>query len=300
MIDGIKIDVPSVNANKWLDNRYLHFYTYTSTKTGEQLEDTLFAKYKGLKFFIIKSKKHKGKYYYEVRGSIHKYFNNGKHNANDFTIVNLKKVLKELHKKFNIDPKTAILRNVEFGVNIHTPVDAKDLLKNLVCYGNYPFGTLRINRIVVGKSIVQQRSDLKIYNKSKQFDLPLQNLTRIELAVNKMVFLKRYNITTLSDLLNKSKLEPLGGLLLSYWVDVIYYDKMIDWRQLTTFERKKILYYATPRNWQDFDKKQRYRAKKHFKELMCKYSTSTTHKEIITLITQKTDFLICPPINHVL
>jgi len=300
MIDGVKINVPSINANNWLNNRYLHFYTYTSTKTGEQLKDVLFAKYKGLKFFIIKSKKHKGKYYYEVRGSLHKYFNKGKHNANDFTIENLKKVLKELHKKFDIDPKTAILRNVEFGVNILALIDAIEFLKCLVCYGNYPFSTFQINRIIIGKTIKQQRSHLKIYNKSKQLDLPIQNLIRIEIVVKKMMFLKSYKISTLSDLIDENKIKQLGTLLLSYWENVIYFDKKVNWKELTPFERKKLLYYVTPRNWEDFDKKQRYRAKKHFKELMCKYSTSTTQKDITALLIQKIEFLICPPINHVL
>lgn len=118
MIDGVKFEV-SINPKEWLNNRYLEFFCYTSTKTGEQMDNTLVAKHKGLKFFIIKSKKYKGKYYCEVRGSLHKYFNNGKHNTNDFTIKDLKTVINDLHKKFNINPKTAILRNVEFGVNIY-------------------------------------------------------------------------------------------------------------------------------------------------------------------------------------
>lgn len=301
MIDGVKIDVPNINANEWLDNHLLDFYTYTNTTTGELLDGTLMAKYRGLKFFITQSVKYHNKTYYSVRGSLHKYFNKGKHNANDFTIEDLQNVITELQQKFNIEPTTAILRNVEFGVNINTPVTANELLKNLVCYGNYPFGKLRIDRIVVGKSIIQQRSDLKIYDKSRQFDLPIENLTRIEIAVKKMAFLKPYDIKTLSDLISKSKIKPLGSILLSYWEDVIYYDKKVNWKQLTPFERKKLLYYATPRNWEDFDRKQRYRAKKHFKALMHQYSTSTTHKDIYNLIVEKVENLtaqFCPRINH--
>lgn len=300
VIDGIKIDVP-ISANEWLNNSVLDFYTYTNTTTGEMLDGTLMAKYRGLKFFITQSVKYQNKTYCSVRGSLHKYFNKGKHNTNDFTIENLQSVIAELHQKFSINPTTAILRNVEFGVNIKIPVTVNELLKNLVCYGNYQFGKLRIGQIVVGKNVVQQRSDLKIYDKSKQFDLPIKNLTRIEIAVKKMVFLKQYNIQTLSHLTNIDKIKPLGNLLLSYWEDVIYYDKSVNWKQLTPFERKKLLYYATPRNWEDFDRKQRYRAKKHFKALMHQYSTSTTHKEIMYLLVQKIDVLtanICPRINH--
>ncbi|MFV0565758.1 MAG: hypothetical protein ACK5NB_07995 [Flavobacteriaceae bacterium] len=265
------------------------------------LNGTLIAQYRGLKFLIIPSKKHLNKTYCVVRGSLHKYFNNGKHNANDFTIEDLQTVITELQQKFSINPDTAILRNMEFGVNIKTAVPTSTLLKNLVCYGNYTFTAIRIENVTVGKKIHQQRADLKIYDKGKQYQKPTQNLTRIEVAVNKMEFLKPYGITTLADLTNTAKIKPLGSLLVTYWNDIIYYDKQVNYKQLTQFEQKKLLYYATPRNWNDFDRKQRYRAKKHFNALMQKYSTSTTHKNIAELIGKKANDLtavFCPQINH--
>jgi hypothetical protein len=300
LIDGIKIDVNSLNGSKWLSNKLLHFHTYTSVETGELLDGTIVAKYKGLKFFIIQSKKYENRVYYSVRGSLHKYFNNGNHNANDFNFNDLQKVLQELEQKFNINPKTSTLRNLEFGVNINTPIEAKEVLKNLVCFGKYTFGTLKIAGLNVGKRIQKQQSSLKIYNKGKQYQ-KATNLVRFEIAIHKMLYLKKYSIVMLSDLQNINKIKPLEVLLLSYWDSVIYYDKAIDWKRLTEFERKKVLYYATPRNWSDFEIKQRYRAKKHFKKLMQQFSSSTTHKEIYTLIGSKWSDLsanICPQINH--
>ena len=300
MIDGIKIDVHSLNGSKWLSNKLLHFHTYTSVETGELLDGTIVAKYKGLKFFITQSTKYENRFYYSVRGSLHKYFNNGKHNANDFSFYDLQNVIQELQEKFSINPKTSTLRNIEFGTNVITPIDAKEVLKNLVCYGKYNFGTLKIEGLIVGKRIAKQQSSLKIYDKGKQYQ-KATNLVRFEIAVHKMVYLKKFGIVTLSDLQDIVKIEPLGSVLLSYWDDVIYYDKKIDWKRLTEFERKKILYYATPRNWSDFEIKQRYRAKKHFKELMQEFSTSTTHKEIHNLIGSKWSDLsakICPQINQ--
>ncbi len=301
MIDGIKIDVLPCNGCKWLDNKLLDFYTYTNTNTGELLDGTLVAKYRGLKFYITKSIKYNNRIYYSVRGSLHKYFNNGKHNANDFSFDNLLTVINELHQKFSIDPKTSSLRNVEFGVNITTPISVKEVLKNLVCYGSYTFGTLKIEGVTVGKKIDRQKNVLKIYDKGKQYKKEVYNLARIEIAVRKMVFLKPHGINKLSDLQNINKVEPLGKLLSTYWQDVIYYDKVVNWKQLTEFERKKLLYYATPRNWSEFDIKQRYRAKKHFKDLMSQFSTSNTHQIIGNLIAKKWSELtaeMCPRLNH--
>ena len=301
MIDGIKIEVSTLNGNTWKTNKLLQFYTYTNVNTGELLDRTVVAKYKGLKFFITQSTKYKNRVYYSVRCSLHKYHNNGKHNANDFTFFDLQNVISELQQKFNIDPKTSVLRNIEFGVNINTPVEAKEVLKNLVSYGSTPFVMLKIQAETLGKVISKQQYKLKVYNKGKQYKQPTINLLRYEVSVKKMIFLQKHGIKTLADLQDSSKINPLGSLLLSYWDDVIYYDKAINWKQLTDFERKKILYYATPRNWADFEKKQRLRAKKHFKALMYQYSTSTTHKEIYTLIANKWNDLtavICPPFNH--
>jgi len=301
MIDGVKIDCTNCHNLNWQNNKYLKFYTNVNIHTGELLDNTQIAKYKGLKFFITQSTKYKNKTYYSVRGSLHKYFNKGKHNANDFTIDDLQTVINELQQKFNIEPTRATIHNLEFGVNIYTPVPVKEVLKGLVSYGSYTFGTLKIEGVPVGKVLQKQQTNTKIYDKAKQNQKPINNLLRFEIAVKKMIYLKSYGITTLSDLQDKDKIRPLGALLVSVWNDIIYYDKNINWKQLTEFERKKILYYATPRNWNEFSIKQRYRAKKHFNKLLKEFSTSTTHTKISNLIEQKCKQLnenICPLINH--
>ena len=300
MIDGIKIELPSQTAKLWLSNNLLDFHTYTNVNTGELLDNTIVAKYKGLVFTIIKSLKQVNTYYCYIRGSLHKYYNNGIHNYNDFTLKDLRNVVKELKSKFNIEPKTAILRNLEFGVNINAPIPTSQLLKDLVSYGAYSFGTLTVEGLKVGKTISQQETKLKVYDKGKQYKTGTNNLVRIEIAVKKMRYLKKHNISTINDLLDTPKIKSLGTVLISYWDNIIYYDKKMDYKLLTTFERKKMLYYATPRNWTEFSRMQRTRAKKHFTKLIDKYG-STTQKEISSLIIKKWEHLtseICIQIIH--
>jgi|SRR5690554_242815 len=301
MIDGVKIDVPNVSACQWLSNDLLDFYTYTNTKTGEIKDGTITAKYKGLTFVITTSTKYKDVEYCSVRGSLHKYHTQGETNANDFTFSDLQGVVKDLSEKFNIDPKTSILRNVEFGVNIQTPITAKVLVNNLVAHNADPFADFKIQGVKVGKGIGKQRYQIKIYDKGKQEGLPIKNLVRFEVAVKKMTYLKKFGITTLSDLTDPSKIQPLGGVLLDYWRNAIYYDKQINWKALTDFERKKLLYYATPRNWADFNRKQRLRAKAHFQKLIAGYGATSTHPETANLIAKKWNDLTavkCPRLNH--
>ncbi|SIQ74193.1 hypothetical protein [Maribacter ulvicola] len=301
MIDGVKIDVPNLSGYEWLSNDLLDFYTYTNTKTGELKDGTQVAKYKGLTFIITNSIKYQGVTYCSVRGSLHKYYNKGETNANDFTIYQLKEVINDLYKKFSINPKIALLRNVEFGVNLYTTITAKAILNNLVALNSDPFTDFKANGQKIGKTIAKQRYTLKIYNKGKQEGLKPQNLLRVEIAVKKMDYLTKYNIKTLDDLLKINKVQPLGILLATYWTNSIYYDKQLNWKGLTDYERKKVLYYATPRNWGEFTPKQRLRAKQHFDKILSLFSTTLTHGETSHLITKKWHELTavkCPRLNH--
>jgi len=302
MIDGVKIECSGISPNDWLKKRkYLKFYTQIDPETSEVLNDNIHAKYRGLLFQIKRSTIKAGKYHFIVSGSLHKYYNNGKHNADNFTTDQLKEVLKDLHKKFNIDPETAYLRSFEFGANIHTPAPTKEILKGLVAYKGYNFSMLKIDGKQNGKQIKRQRSQAKIYDKAKQYSLPDKNLMRFEIAVKKMEYVKPYNIRMLSDLTDPDKLQPLKALLLGFWQNVIYYDKKVKYKELTNFEQKKLLYYASPRNWTDFTRKQRYRAKKHFISLLNKVSISKTYTQISILLSDKLDELTakkCPQINQ--
>lgn len=301
MIDGVKIDVPNLHPNKWLDNNLLDFYTLANTTTGELKDSTQVAHYKGLTFIITASKAYLNRVYCSIRGSLHKYFNNGTSNANDFTHRELVAVIYDLFTKFGIDPDTSVLRNLEFGVNIDARIPAKALINNLVALHSDPFTEFKVNGSKIGKGIGKQRYKIKVYDKGKQENLTVQNLVRVEIAVKKMHYLNPYDIVKLGDLLQLEKVEPLGGLLVEFWNNAIYYDKGVNWKPLTDFERKKLLYYATPRNWADFTPKQRLRAKAHFHKIIGVHGLTKTHTETGNLIASKWSELTakkCPRLNH--
>lgn len=301
MICGVKIDVPYLNGNEWLESNILDFYTSTNVQTGEIKEHKLIAKYNGLTFIITASRKYSNLNYCQVQGSLHKYFNSGSHNANDFTFSNLQDVLIDLQNKFQIIPEKSILRNLEFGVNIESPITVKEILKNIIAYGNNSFSTLKIEGIRVGKWIEKDEYKIKVYDKGKQYKPDKKNLVRLEISVNKMRFLTKYDIHKLSSLTKILKVQSLGKLLIDFWDDTIYYDKQLNWKLLSEFERKKVLYYAAERNWEEFDKKQRYRAKKHLESLIKKYGRGNSKIIIRDLINKKWCELAadkCPPIHR--
>lgn len=302
MIDGFKANVNGLDPNVWFNDKRLPFYAVVNVDTGELKDGTQIAKHRGLKFIVTPSKKYPERMYCSVRGSLHKYHNHGRENANDFTFDQLKTVLSELHQKFSIDPETATLHGLEFGVNIETQATAKNVLDSLVSLHGSVFQGLTNDRKAIGKLIARQQYDLKIYDKGRTSGLLTKNLLRVEVKVNRMIFLKRYGIATLADLANLEKIQPLGAVLHNLWGNLIYYDKRVDYKALTDFQQKKLLYYAAPQNWEAFNPTQRQRAKKHFRQLMQTFATGFQHTQIGVLITEKWHGLtgkMCASFNQV-
>lgn len=287
MIDGFKANVNGLDPNVWFNDKRLPFYAVVNVDTGELKDGTQIAKHRGLKFIVTPSKKYPERMYCSVRGSLHKYHNHGRENANDFTFDQLETVVSELHQKFSIDPNTTTLHGLEFGVNIETQTTAKNVLGSLVSLHGSLFQGLTNDRKAIGKLIARQQYDLKIYDKGKTSGLLSKNLLRVEVKVNRMAFLKRYGIGTLADLADLEKMQPLGAVLHDLWGNLIFYDKRIDYKALTGFQQKKLLYYAVPQNWEAFNPTQRLRAKKHFRQLMQTFGTGWQHTQIGTLITEK-------------
>lgn len=274
-------------------------------ETGVMLNRTNIAEYRGLKFIITPSSKHPSIYYCSVRGSLHKYHNKGLHNANDFTYLDLLEVLQELKEKFHIDPFFAIIRNLEFGVNLLTPLASKRISKNVLACTNKAFTYITIKGVKVGKHLEKGQYTIKQYDKGSQHPeiAPVDNLMRFEIAVKKMAFLNKCGITHLSDLMDLQKLEGLKELLIKYWDSIIYFDKKhIQYKQMKPKEQNRILYYANPQTWEDFNYKTRDKAKVRFRQLIAKYGTTDTHKEISQSIAQKWDELAANKntlLNHV-
>src|SRR5690606_17854965 len=302
MIDGVKIDCTNLNGVEWLENSLLKFRTDVDTETGELLNGTQTAVYRGLIFTVTQSNKYPNRFYCAFRGSLHKYWNKGKDNANAFTYTDLLQTLADLQNKINIDLSKAVIHNLEFGVNIETPISSTELFKNLVTSGKNNLSMWKVAGKPLGRCVSKHQSTFKIYDKGKQIKDTARNLIRFEMHVNKMVYLKAYNISTLADLQDFPKVYKLGAILLNQWQEIIYYDKTADFRNMSTFQQKKLLYYATPRNWADFNKKQRYRAKKHFAELLQKFGNGNAeHKNIGVQIAEKWQSLsagFCPPFYH--
>jgi hypothetical protein len=227
----------------------------------------------------------------KVEGSLHRHFNNGTHNYNDFDRIALFDTVVEVCQILKITPQNAHIHGIEFGVNILTPFKPSYLLERLLSLNtetakkqNYFFDFYEFDF---------SKYRFKIYNKSEQHKLNI-DLLRVEVHVKKMQWLsgKGSSIKTLEDLQQLHHLQKLGEILINCFDEVIIAEPL----DSSTMTAKDALQYEqlTIRdNWSNLNPKQRFRQKEKFERIICKYATGETLKEIArVLVLQKWNDLL--------
>ena len=291
MFDGIKIECNKTDPAKWLQDERLLFPLSINENTGETIEQTRVSKYNGLIFKITPSRKYPGLQYCQLEGSLHKYFNEGRHNANDFHFTELTTIVTELSEQFDITGNSK-LSNIEFGVNITLPMPVHKFLKMVVSMPDRKFTQLNIEKQKVGKVCAKQDHHFKIYDKGLQANSMKNNLLRVELAVKKMRILKPYGIETMQDLTNPVKVAGLGKYIARLFSEVIIIDPAIKKNTLTKQQQNKLKDYDNPRYWERLTKGQRYKQKQKYESLLACINGLQIKTTITNAIIKKWETLL--------
>jgi len=241
VVDYVKAILPEKYNQTLSNNSYLTFESTANEHTGEQTQRI--AKYKNLKFEFKKS----GVVY--MTGSLHRFYNDGTHNYNDFTLENLCSSLRLIANNLSIELSEAVLQNIEFGVNIEPPIKVNALLRGLLFHTGkkMPMEEFKHVSLQSGnyKQVRRDRFFLKAYDKGKHYNLKT-NLFRWEVKIIKMVEIEHLNINNLNDLINLSdnQLEGILTMLKQRWNEVLYFDSSINKALLKRRIKLKI------NNWQ--------------------------------------------------
>ncbi len=294
MIDYIKIQLKDYLVNNLLENPLLYFSQDINTNTGEirtinqkgkKYTPYQIAYYNALTFKIYDT----GSVF--VYGSLHKYFNNGLHNYNDFDINAIQYVLKDLKEKFNIIPKQCILKNIELGINIITPIEPNIILDS--CLLHKTVLMLYKYHSDEGKYKQAEHSQyiVKIYNKTLHYKKnglnPPKNILRFELKFNKMEYFNKIGIFNLNDLLEYG-LYNFKSRLLDEWNNILYFDNSIIIKEQI---RDK---YNNPNYWTDLiNNGQRSLYYKNKKELntLIKNNPNNINQKLTAIMNKKIDAL---------
>jgi hypothetical protein len=284
MIDYLKTYDCGIDPEKIKKNQFLNFDMSVNIDSGEI--KTYVADYKGMVFNIPESGK------VGLGGSLHKYYNDGMHNYDDFSYVMLVKTIQELQGRFDINPYDVYLRNLEFGVNLVLDICPRVFIDSLVTHKYTPFN-ITSNSKMLYASVEYSNYILKIYDKGLQYGLH-KNILRIEIKVRRMSFISRTGIKTLADLTDKKKLLQLKEILLNTFQNILYWDKSSD---VTSLNEKDHLLFtdgSNPKFWRaHLDRSGTNASKKmrKYKELMRKNGNNQFNR-IGDMIKSKWDSLL--------
>jgi hypothetical protein len=277
MFDGFKTRFRDKNVITHLSNYSKLNFNTVINDIGEVIH--CYAKYKGLKF-----KMYPLSGLIEITGSMHKYFNDGIHNMDDFTYSNLKDAIQRFEQEFGINPMKTRLNNLEFGFNLMPQFPPSTFINVLLSYKWNSFNRMQVIGKGDGKECKLQQYSVKIYNKALQYAVPI-NILRIEKKVLRMCALK-LGVINLSDLLNSHIWEHCNKMLMEMFNNTLISESF----SINILNRNEQRIYNTvvdQSKWitLSLDKKKRY--KKAFNKIILEHGSEQYRIKINELLEQK-------------
>ena len=277
MIDFIKIKIVDEELiNQVWDNELLEFDSKHEKRYDDVIYEIEKRKYLNLYFTKFQNR-------IEISGSIHYFFNDNLHNANDFSVAQCIETIHFIKEIFYLDLEKCYLINLEYGVNILPKIPISELILNLIYHERNPFirNTEHSQSRMAGFSKYKQA---KAYNKGVQFpDFCNENTFRFEIKTAEAKYInKRLKLKTVQDLTNPENYEVLINSLLVEWDKVLLFDKSkeIDIKFLNThFWEEAIL----SKNRNNFNNQK----KNYYKKL----GPDNLHLTIRNCIERKTKYL---------
>ncbi len=203
-----------------------------------------------------------------VQGSIHKFWHGQNHSI--LTHSEMQKAFAFLFKTLGTRPESSKFLQIEFALNLYPDFNPDEFINRLICFKTKPFEGLG-NFEKIGKRCYNSEYDMKIYNKGKQYKLK-QNVLRIEKKVKDSRYLKRFGICAVSDLTTLKTRELLLDLFTSI-DDLLIDDKSIDESRITARQVLALAKYRNPNFWSEISKRERYKAKERFQNLILKFGS---------------------------
>lgn len=288
MIDFIKIVLRNNYSEILSSNPLLTFFdnanrdtgeVRTKNKNGKEITPHRKAFYKGLEFRIYDNG------LVIIMGSLHKYWNNGEHNYNDFDLKDVKTVLMDFTGTFKINPKDTIINQLEVGLNIIPPYRITKILQNIFLHKTTPL--VRGYTKTEGNyyQAEHQQYWIKIYDKSLQYKNHFNidsELLRFEIKY-KREKIKKLGIHSVEDLLI-TPFEIFNNELIKEFNSLLIYDFTIKHKTI------KLMNYSNPNYWINYiiNKQQStfYKHKNMLKDLIENHSQNIK-EQLLNIINIK-------------
>lgn len=268
MYDGVKIECKVTDPHKW---RKLQMIGRHAEQTGEILPLNSEAQNAALTFAVIPTLTGRR---YTIQGSLHRHYNHGRENDNDYTLEQVHETINQLRENYAIDPRYSKVINFEFGVNIKLPPGmlAADFNKYLVSAYSKAFEKLNPKRPQIGYIAEFNEYSIKVYDKGYQAKNGAEDQIRIEIKVQRTRWLDQFgfikgNELYIADLLNKQNIITLGDILINKIRSLILTPREIDLKKLTQKQVQTFYECRDARSWEDWDSKKRERKRNQLQQI---------------------------------
>lgn len=233
-----------------------------------------------------------------LKNSLHKMANyieyKKDHNYNDFGHTRVCKTINYLDKKV-IDSLSAKITQLEFGLNINTPIPAENIIVNNVLFHKYQQSN--VNTKFNGKGRYKQFEHsnyyIKIYDKAKQYKLN-DNILRFEIKYKGTKGINPLGVYNLSDLEDKEVLKNLFNDLLKRFDELTIIDEITD--KVSKKDKKELTNYLSINYWENLSERKNRNLKsrhiKKFNALLEKNSLLSTKQVLRKKLIEKFETLI--------
>ena len=224
MIDWIKIIIyNSELVQKVWNNKELIFKSEEKRRFNDEIKDKREKTFNGLTFTFFNER-------LEISGSLHKFFNSGVHNTNDFSFQSCIHVVLQLESVLELDLEQCFIVNLEFGLNIIPVENVKNIIVWLKFHERNQFryypelefakqaGTFKDGKINTYKIIKAYAKGLQLFE-GKRFGHI--NTFRIEVRSKQSKYIRKLGIKNLSDLLFPRVYETLSDEIIREWNNVL-------------------------------------------------------------------------------
>ena len=255
MLDFLKLETYDLSFINYFDNHeLLTWYSEIEKLKIHDLEVITTKKikqYKGIRFCFYSNR-------LDILFKPHYYFNNNLHNANDFKIVDCINVISNFKEIFKIDLAYLKVVNIEFGLNVISPIDIKDLIMYLAYHEKNEFRT-DTGLAYSKKSYSTNKNGtafneykiIKAYAKGLQFPQHTNIDTfRFEIKSKERKYcINQLAVHTAIDLLNVDVYSKMIETLIKEFKEVLILDCVTNFESLNPKENKKVSEYLNPLLW---------------------------------------------------
>ncbi|MGV0969458.1 MULTISPECIES: hypothetical protein [unclassified Empedobacter] len=234
-----------------------------------------------------------------VKFKPHYYKNNNLHNADAFSVNDCINVIKEFKEVFSLtdeDLKLMLINNIEFGLNVKSPIDEKKFIDYLSFYNQKEFSN-KSDLKHFKECFSSLENIIKAYSKYVQYPEYCEPFTyRFDIKHRKArVINDNYNIYSMFDLMNFDCYLSIRDAVIKFFNNILILHYSVNTKgKLTEAEEKKLLRFINPYSWKetkDYNKNTFSRRKTSYNKLLDKTGFNI-HSKSLEMIIEKLDKLM--------